>query len=244
MILNDLVAAIILMLYYLVGLVAIPTMLKAWSKLPGEVIRKTQHVGYSLSIFILLRLFSTWYMAIAAAFLLVLLAYPLLLCIEKTSFYRRLFVDRAKRGGELRKQLIYVQLSFAILIFLFWGLLGAKWHYMVAVAVMAWGFGDAAAALVGKFLGKKSIVHRWVEGVKTHEGTAAMIVTAFLAIFFTLLFSSGLSWPTCLLVASLAAPLCGVVELFSRGGTDTLTVPLAAAAAIFPLVYLFSSLGW
>ncbi len=244
MILNDLFAAVILMLYYLIGLVAIPTMLKAWSKLPGEVIRKTQHVGYSFSVFILLKLFSNWYMAIAAAFLLVLIAYPVLLVIEKTSLYKKLFVDRAKRGGELRKQLLYVQLSFAILIFLFWGLLGAQWHYMVAVAIMAWGFGDAAAALVGKFFGKNNIIHRWVEGVKTREGTVAMIVTAFLAIFLTLLFCSGLSWLTCLLIALVVAPVCGAVELFSRRGTDTLTVPLTAAATIFPLVHLFTYLGW
>jgi phytol kinase len=244
MIVSDFFAAILLMIYYLVGLVAIPAMLKAWSKLPDEVIRKTQHVGYSLSIFILLRLFSAWYVAVAAAFLLVLLAYPALLLIEKTSVYQRLFVDRTKRGGELRKQLIYVQVSFAILIFLFWGLLGAKWHYMVAVAVMAWGFGDAAAALVGKFFGKRGIIHRWVEGAKTLEGTAAMIAAAFLAIFFTLLFFGGQSWCVSLLIALAVAPICGIVELFSRRGTDTLTVPLAAAAAIFPLVCLFVHLGW
>ena len=244
MVFNDLHAIVILLLYYLVGLVLIPTMLKAWSKLPNEVIRKIQHVGYSMSIFILLRLFSVWYMAIAGAFILVLLAFPALLFIEKTSIYKRLFVDRAERGGELRKQMLYVQVSFAILIFLFWGLLGTKWHYTVAVAVMAWGYGDAAAALVGKFFGKKSVVHRWVEGAKTREGTLAMIVTAFFAVFLTLLFYGGLSWYLCLLVALVAAPVCGVVELFSRRGTDTLTVPLAAAAVIFPLVFLFSHLGW
>ncbi len=241
---NDLLATAVLMVYYLLGLVAFPMMLKAWSKLPNEVIRKVQHVGYSLSIYILLQLFSAWYTALAAAFLLVLLAYPVLLLMEKTPFYKRLFVDRTERGGELRKQLICVQLSFAILIFLFWGLLGSNWRYLVAVAVMAWGFGDAAAALVGKFFGEKGIVHRWVEGIKTREGTAAMIVTAFLAIFLTLFFYGGLSWPICIVIALVAAPICGAVELFSLRGSDTLTVPLAAAAAIFPLVYLFSYLGW
>ncbi len=241
---SDLLAAVLLVVYYLVGLVAIPAMLKAWSKLPDEVIRKTQHVGYSLSIFILLRLFSAWYVAVAAAFLLVLLAYPALFFIEKTSVYQRFFVDRSDRGGELRKQLIYVQVSFALLIFLFWGLLGAEWHYMVAVAVMAWGFGDAAAALVGKYFGKNSIVHRWVEGAKTLEGTAAMVLTAFLAIFFTLLLYGRLSWYISLSIAFAAAPVCAVVELFSRRGTDTLTVPWAAAAAIFPLICLFIYLGW
>ena len=35
---------------------------------------------------------------------------------------------------------------------------------------MAWGFKHAAAALVGKFFGKRTIIHRWVEGVKTQRG--------------------------------------------------------------------------
>ena len=127
---NDLLAGAVLIIYYIVGLVPIPLMLKAWSKVPHEVIRKLQHVAYSLSVFILLRLFSTWYMAVAGAFLLVVLAYPALYLLEKTALYKKLFVDRAEIGGELRKQLLYVQLSFAILIFLFWGLLGAKWQYI------------------------------------------------------------------------------------------------------------------
>ncbi|NLK00018.1 MAG: phosphatidate cytidylyltransferase [Clostridia bacterium] len=241
---NDLMAALILIAYYLVGLVAIPTMLKAWSKLPDEIIRKIQHVGYSLSVFILLRFFSTWYMAVAAAFVLVILAYPALLLIEKTAFYKKYFVDREKRGGELRKQLLFVQLSFALLIFLFWGLLGVQRHYMAAAAVMAWGFGDAAAALIGKFYGKRNVIHAWVEGAKTKEGTLAMGITAFFAIFLTLIFYGGLPWYICLLTALVAAPVCAFVELFSHGGMDTLTVPFAAAAVIFPLVYLFSYLGW
>jgi phytol kinase len=237
---SDFIAAVVLVLYYLIGLLIIPTMLKAWSKLPSEVIRKIQHVAYSLSVFILLRLFSTWYLAVAAAFVLVLLAYPALYFLEKTSIYKKLFVDRTERGGELRKQLLYVQLSFGILILLFWGILGAKWQYMVIVAVMAWGFGDAAAALVGKFLGKRTIIHAWVEGAKTCEGTLAMMGAAFVAVFLTLLFLSDLSWFLCLIVALVVAPICAVVELFSKKGTDTLTIPLATAAVVFPLVILLS----
>lgn len=242
--LTDLFATLFLLGYYLLGLFIVPAMLKAWSKLPGEVIRKIQHVGYSMSIFILLQLFSTWYFAIGAAFLLVLLAYPVLYLLERTPFYKKLLVTRASQGGELRKQLLMVQLSFALLIFLFWGILGIKWQYMVAVAVMAWGFGDAAAALIGKFFGKRHVIHRWIEGAKTKEGALAMMITAFLAIFLTLLIYGGISWYLSLLVALFAAPICGLVELFSKKGTDTLTVPLAAAAMVFPLVYIFSILGW
>lgn len=242
--LSDVIGAAILLAYYLGFCFLLPTLLKSWAGVPTEWVRKIQHVSYSLSIFLLLDLFSTWYAAIAAASLLVLLAYPALLAIEKSPFYQVNFVDRKARGGELRKQLIYVQLSFAILIFIYWGLLGTSWQYIAAVAVMAWGFGDAAAALVGKAFGRRRILPRLIESAKTYEGTFAMILVAGLALFFTLLCYAGKPWYVSLLIAAIVAPVCGAVELFSRRGVDTLTVPLSAAILILPLVQLFSFLGW
>jgi dolichol kinase len=173
--LNNVIGGAILMAYYLIIIVALPGLFKALTRAPKELIRKIQHIGYSFSIFLLVRLFDTWYAAVGAAFVLLLLGYPVLWALEKTSLYKRLSVDRAAQGGELRKQLLFVQLSFALLIFIFWGLLGRKWHFLIPVAVMAWGFGDAAAALVGKFWGKRHVLHRWIEGAKTWEGTGAMI---------------------------------------------------------------------
>ncbi len=242
--LSDIIGAVILMAYYLLVCVLLPTLTKALWGVKTEIVRKTQHVAYSLSIFLLLRLFSAWYIAVAAAMLLVLLAYPILILVEKSAWYRRLFVDRSTKGGELRRQLLYVQLSFAILLFIFWGLLGTSWHHVVAASVMAWGFGDAAAALVGKAFGKTHFLHVYIEKSKTLEGTAAMITTAAVALFLTLLIYAGIPWHVCLVAALLVAPWCGVVELFSRRGLDTLTVPLATAFLLQPLLSLFAFFGW
>jgi phytol kinase len=236
--------ALILLSYYLVILAAVPVLLKTKLKVPNEYVRKLQHVGYSLSVFLLLELFSTWYMAIAAICLLVTLAYPFLMLTEKLPLYKRFFVDRSKTGGEYRKQLIFAQLSFALLIIIYWGLLGVKWHYVIAVAVMAWGFGDAAAALVGKAIGRRHILHHWIERAKTCEGTTAMILVAGLAVFLTLFWYAGKPWLPSMLISIVVAPLCGVIELFSRQGSDTITVPLFTAAIIFPLSFLFSFFGW
>jgi len=137
-----------------------------------------------------------------------------------------------------------VQLSFALLIALIWGGLGHEWRYLIAAPVMAWGYGDAAAALIGKWLGRRHFHHRYIDRLKTQEGTAAMIVVAAVAIFVTLLWYVGKPWQLSLLVAAITAPVCGVVELFSRRGLDTLTVPLAAAALAVPLLYVSSRLGW
>ena len=240
---SDLVGAGLLLAYYLGAVFLLPTLLKLVRGVPMELVRKLQHIAYSMSIYFLLHLFSDWYVAIAAAFLLVLVAYPALLVVERFPWYRRVFVDRG-RGGELRKQLLYVQLSFALLIFVFWGLLGIRWYYINAVAVMGWGFGDAAAALVGKAWGRRHVLLPLVESAKTYEGSLAMTLVAGLAFFLTLWLYAGQAWYVSLLVALIAAPFSAGVELFSRRGLDTLTVPFSCACVMLPVLILFSHLGW
>jgi len=70
------------------------------------------------------------------------------------------------------------------------------------------------------------------------------MVCAGAAAFLTLVFYAGQPWLGALLISLAVAPLAGIVELFSRRGTDTLTVPLAAAVLVMPLTYLFSLVGW
>ena len=224
----------ILWTYYLAALLALPVGLKAFTALPDEVVRKFQHVAYAGSIFLLLGLFERWTQAVTAAAGLALLAFPALWLWERHPSYRRLLADRHERGGEMRRQLLLAVLVFSLLIALFWGLLGPAWRPAIAVAVMVWGLGDAAAALVGSFLGRHRFAHRLVEGAKTLEGTAAMVVAGAIAAFVTLFLYGGASWWVSLLAAVSLAPLAGAVELFSRRGSDTLTVPLATAAGLVP----------
>jgi phytol kinase len=114
---------------------------------------------------------------------------------------------------------------------------------IAAVAVMAWGFGDAAAALVGKNFGRRRILYPRIEGAKTYERTLAMFIVAGLAVFLTLLMYAGQPWQVSLAVATLVAPVSATVELFSQRGMDTLNVPISVAFLVLPLVSLFTFLG-
>ncbi|TVQ27199.1 MAG: hypothetical protein EA382_04240 [Spirochaetaceae bacterium] len=240
---RDVLGGIILFSYYLVVCVIVPVPLKYWTRVPPEIIRKVQHIGYSLSVFLLLNLFSTWYWALSASAVLVVVAYPTLALIERTRWYRRAFADRAQSGGEFRRSLLMVQATFGLLIVVLWGLMGIRWAPVVGVAVTGWGFGDAAAALVGKAWGRRRVLLRWVDHAKTYEGTAAMAAFAAAAFFLTLFFYVGLPWASSLAIAVIVAPICAIVELVTRGGYDTFTVPIVAALAIAPLVGLFSAAG-
>lgn len=240
MLLNDLIGLGLYFAYFAVAAL-LALLVKRYLKMPTEMFRKVLHLVITLSILPLLKLFSAWYVAVLTAFLMVLIIYPALTRVENTAFYKGFAPERT--GGEFKSSLVIVQLSFALLITVFWGLLGVDYHYIAVVAVMAWGFGDAAAALVGKAIGRHRIRNRRIEGAKTVEGTHAMLVVAGLSIFFTLLIYAGQPWYVSLVVAAFVAPVSAAVELFSSRGMDTLTVPLATAFSILSLIALFSFLG-
>ena len=240
MLTNDLIGFSLLLAYFVFAGLP-PILLRVYFNTPFELTRKMFHLVIALSIFPLLKLFSSWYAAVLAAFLFVLMIYPILRMVENSSLYQRIAVER--EGGEFKRSLIIVQLSIALLIFVFWGLLGIEWQYIAVVAVLAWGFGDAAAALVGKACGRRRIRHPQIEGAKTYEGTLAMYLVAGLTIFLTLLVYAGQTWQVSLTVAALVAPVSATVELFSRRGMDTLTVPLSAALTTLILLVLISALG-
>jgi len=144
---------------------------------------------------------------------------------------------RAQKAAPIRRDVLRDSV-------IFWGVLGSSWRYVVAVAVMALGLGDAAAALIRKAFGRHRILHYLIERGKSCEGTGAMVAFAGLGIFLTLLGYAHKPWYLSLVVSAIVAPVCGLVELFSRRGINTLTVPLSAAFLTLPLIHLFSFLGW
>lgn len=234
---NDLIGFSLYIVYFVVAGLP-PILLRVYRKIPFEITRKMYHLVITLSIFPLLKLFSAWYIAVLAALILALLLYPVLALAERYSLYNRIAVER--KSGEFKKSILIVQLSMAILIFVFWGLLGDSWQYIAVVAVMAWGLGDAAAALIGKAFGRRQIQHPWIEGSKTVEGTQAMFVTAALTVFLTLLLYASQPWYMSLVIALLVAPVCAVVELFSQKGMDTITVPILTGITILSLMMMIN----
>lgn len=236
-------SAALLMSYYLVFLFLLPVGLRRMMNVPGEITRKVQHVAFSLSIFLLLELFPHWIHALAAMGLLLVIAYPVLSLIERSHWYQESLFDRNDSGSELRKQLLLVQLSFGVLLGSLWGLGQGRYAYLAAAAVMAWGLGDAAAALAGHRFGQLRIRCRFLSSKKSYEGFGAMVFWSGLGILLTLWLYGGLSLMVSILCAVIAAPLCATVELATGKGLDTLTVPWTGAAALLVIVLILQAGG-
>lgn len=210
-------------------------LVRRFVNVPTEVFRKILHLILLCSLFVWVYAFRTWWVSSLAAVVFIALVFPLLSLAERMKGYSELIAER--RRGEIKRSLIIVFGMFAAIICICWGWLGEQW--LVLACVYAWGFGDGVAALVGKKYGRHCLTGRFIEGQKTLEGTLAMFVVSFLTVLMILLSSGKVAWYGNLPIASLAAAVCAVVELYTRNGMDTLTCPFAAAVVILPLVHLW-----
>ncbi|TVP85205.1 MAG: hypothetical protein EA375_04730 [Acholeplasmataceae bacterium] len=235
---------VLILVYHGCILGLMPIVFKRWCKWPDEWVRKFQHIGYAASIFLMVHLFDTWYLALMPSALLIIVGYPLFSVIEKRRAYNRYFVDRDKNGGEMRKSLLYGALSFVLLITLFWGMLGPQYRHVIPVAVIAWGIGDAAAALFGKQFGKTKIRIPGVDRAKTWFGSNANTIATGLVVLLMMPLYAKQPWLFSFIVAVVVAPIASGLELMSKDGLDTLTVPLGVALTMYLLSILFGYLGW
>ncbi|MGI6660058.1 MAG: diacylglycerol/polyprenol kinase family protein [Dethiobacteraceae bacterium] len=227
-----------ILLSYFVICAAGALTLRQLAAVPKEVFRKTLHVILLGSIFVLIYKFTTWWLSALAAIFFMLMVFPILAVAERLPGYAELLIERKK--GEIKRSLVVVFTMFAVLICVCWGWLGQK--YLVIAAVLAWGLGDAAAALVGKRFGQHYIEGRMVEGRKTLEGTLAMFVVSFVSVLIVLSVNGPLPWYSYLPIALITAAVCALVELYTKGGMDTLTCPFSAAFIMILLLHLWGVL--
>ncbi len=209
-------------------------LLRRFVAMPKEVFRKTLHIILLGSIFIWTYAFAAWWISAIAAVVFIGMVFPLLTLAERIPGYSELLTER--HHGEIKKSLVVVFSMFATMICVCWGWLGEK--YLVIAPVLAWGLGDAAAALVGKRFGRHYIEGKLVEGRKSLEGTLAMFLVSFVTVMAVLVIKHPDTQHNYALISALTAAACAAVELYTKGGMDTLTCPFAAAAVLIPLVHL------
>ncbi len=218
--------------YYIV-LATLLVIARLFFNISKELFRKLLHLVCFMSVFVLLYAFETWYLAMFTALGFALVLYPIIALVERYPKLMAFFNQR--HSGEIRGSLMLVFFMMATLIAVFWGWQGESGKYIIAVSVLAWGFGDAAAALIGTTYGRRRITHPWVDNKKTIEGTLAMFIVAWLIIMFSLMIYTHQPWYLCLLIGLIIAPVCAVVELVSQRGIDTITVPWVTAVVLFIL---------
>lgn len=218
---------------YIVPCVAAALFFRFFTKVPPFVFRKLLHLIAFSCITFMIFVAESWQAACLTSCLLAALIYPLLVIFEKESWFSKLLVQ--KRAGEIKSSLLMLFLMFAAVVAVAWGIFGKP--YDAAAAILMWGTGDAAAALVGVPFGKHKVKVKPADGKKSWEGTGAMFFVSLicgLAVF--VLHCHFPFWKAFLPVFGGAAA-GAATELFSPGEYDTATVPVA----ILTVLLLFSA---
>ena len=215
---------------YLIVFAASLLVMRFTTPVPDYIFRKLLHIVAFTSIFPLLLCTRYWWAAVAAQLLLLVLVFFALLFFERFSFYSDLFVEKGRH--EVVTSFVMLFGMLAAFLAVFWGGMGDGGKYIVAASVMAWGPGDAAAAITGKNIGRHKLRGPHIEGTKSVEGTVAMGLTSFLCTVGTLWALSPLTVPQMLAVSLIIAPIAALTELYTKHGLDTVTVPLAASAVL------------
>jgi dolichol kinase len=205
-------------------------------KWPQHLTRKIVHIGAGMWVWGILAFFDHWTFGLIPFGTFIVLNYV---------FYRRqVFAQMDSRDST--PGTVYFAFSITLLFALFWRTGAGQTDHapIAAAAVMAMTWGDAMAHIIGRGIGKRK--YELFGHTRTWEGTAAMIVFSFLAIFLTLwlLPGSALSLSSRVLGAGPAAIMAlfatmavALLEGVSPLGLDNLTVPLLGGLAIW-LLYL------
>jgi dolichol kinase len=238
MIIKEFFAGFAVLIGYFIVCASLALLIRKYIKMQRELFRKTLHTILLCSLFVWVYAFSTWWLSALAVALFAAVVYPVLALAERIRGYSELLTER--KQGEIKKSLLVVFTMFAAVICVCWGWMGDKMLFIACV--FAWGFGDGAAALVGKRFGKHYLEGRFIEGRKSVEGTLAMFAVSFVSVLIVLLLRGNMLWYGYAPTALLAAGVCAAVELYTPGGFDTITCPFAAAAVILPLTYLWGGI--
>ncbi|MBQ9663831.1 MAG: TSUP family transporter [Oscillospiraceae bacterium] len=211
------------LIFYLVPCVIVLLPIRFLTRVPSFVFRKLLHI-VAFSCFVIMELSArSWQAAALTSIIIGAVIYPVLALLEDEKWYGELFVQKSK--GEVKRSLLMLFFMFAVVIAVAWGIFGKP--HIAAAAILMWGAGDAAAALVGIPFGAHKVRCRPVYGRKSWEGSLTMLVISFLAGAGLLWLYHGFPFAGVWMPVTVAAIAGTLVEMLSSSEWDTVTVPLA-----------------
>lgn len=221
-------------LIYLAVCLTILVVCRLTMSVPQPVFRKMLHYVAMTALPFMILTGNGWKPPVIILGLMIVIAYPLLALAERWSGFAHFFVQ--KRDGEIKQSLIDLCLPQIVLTLIFYGWLDLP--HVVAAGVLTWGVGDTFAALIGIRYGKHKVPFKHADRKKSWEGTIAGGLSSFVTCLAVLLLASPLTPAKCVLLSLVTAPVSAAVELFTKNGNDTITVPAANCLVLAVLCLL------
>ncbi len=190
-----------------------------------EVFRKILHMmAIAFSIF-WFYMYDDWRKSVFAVAMAGVLLYPLLLLCAKVP--RLSNAVNARWSGEFASSFSALMAMYIIVASICWGRLGER--MLGIAAIIAWGPGDAAAALIGKRFGKHKIGK---SRKKSLEGTISMFIVSFISLLIVLFIYGKYSTIATVVVALIAAIVSAGIELNIENGYDTFYCPIGTMVVL------------
>ena len=203
-------------------------------KIPRTVFRKLLHLAAFASTPVVVWAADSWQAASLTLVLFAAIVYPILHLLQSWKGYDRLFVQ--KKPGEVKNSLLLLFLTDAALVAVCWGLFDLP--DIAVTAILMWGSGDGAAALIGKRFGKHPATLPFADSKKTWEGFGGMAAVSTAVGFATMRVMTANSWVLCLLSAAVTSIFGAYTELITRNGNDTVTVPVVNTMILLVLHFI------
>lgn len=207
---NTNIVGLIASFAFVIAVIAAAFILKRFTRISAEGVRKFIHILVSNWILLLVYFFDDLRFAVIG---------PIAFIIVNTVFVYSGMGKYLGMGSRKRDNgLIYFPISLLILVLLLYR--GVIRDMDIIAAVLTMGYGDGFAALAGMKYGR----HKYsvLNSEKSWEGSAVMLAIAFAIAMLT-----GHTLPASLLMAAAAAFFEGVTPL----GLDNITVPIITALA-------------
>ncbi len=170
-------------------------------------------------------MYEEWYKSVLTIAVVLVVVYPLLKLLAKIPGVSEL--ASARKSGEFANSFVALMIMFIVVASVCWGWLGER--SLGIASIFAWGPGDAAAALIGRKIGKHKIGRK---KIKSMEGTIAMFAFSFISVMVVLIIFNKFSIPAIIIVSIITAAISAFVELMVENGFDTFYCPVSAMAVL------------
>ncbi len=222
--------ALILSFVLVFGVIIASEILVKVLRLPKEESRKLVHIGVSHWWLLAMFTFSSWRWAIIPPIIFIIL--------NLASWWTGMFSSMERKPRDPASLgTVYFPIALLLMVLLTWQdspvLVGVH-PYLGALGIMAMGYGDGFAALVGTKWGR----HKFslLGSTKSLEGSLTMFVAALVPLLLLIMPGFALAPLSALAAAAQLALAATIVEALTPWGLDNLTVPFAVTLITYAIL--------
>lgn len=203
---------------FVFAIIASSALVRRWGASESGA-RKLVHIGVGHWILLAPFFFPDWYFAVIGPASFIVLNY--------LSYRYNLFKGSMELSGKRTPGTVYYSIALTILVLFFWTVPAEELRPIAMLGMLTLAWGDGLASVIGE---RSRIGEFRIFGNrKTVAGSLAMWFFSFLVLMLLPPLFLGVRFASSIVYALIFSFVATVVEFFTPGGLDNLTVPLVVS---------------